>query len=302
MKTSATPCTDRIRKSLGGIRLARREIPFRALVFALAPLLLAVSESGFAQGPLPPVLAPGPPSPSRPISPPGAIREEDLLKTPLRPHAVPLHTIVIDPGHGGWDAGVRGASGLLEKDVVLKVARKLDALIQERMGIRVLLTRTGDSALPLLERTAIANNAKGQLFISLHAEGDFRREAEGPRVFLMEPSGPPKEGAPPPEGNERLRAILWDIAQTAHLNESGRLARLIADALARETGRRAAPARSLELLVLRGAQMPAVLVSVAHLTNPQEESLLESDEFLDKVARALYEAVLNFAEGKDAPS
>lgn len=302
MKTSATRGTDRTRKSLGGIRLARREIPSQALLFALASLLLAVSEVGFAQGPLPPVPAPGPPSPSRPISPPGAIREEDLLKTPLRPPAVPLHTVVIDPGHGGWDAGARGASGLLEKDVVLKVARRLDALIQERMGIRVLLTRTGDSALPLLERTAIANNAKGQLFISLHAEGDFRREAEGPRVFLMGPSGPPKEGAPLPGGNERLRAILWDIAQTAHLNESGRLARLIADALARETGRRAAPVRSLELLVLRGAQMPAVLVSVAHLTNPQEESLLESDAFLDKVARALYEAVLNFAEGKDAPS
>ncbi|MFQ5912405.1 MAG: N-acetylmuramoyl-L-alanine amidase [Nitrospinota bacterium] len=290
--------THGIRKRARILLPPARRARVRFFVSTAALLLLVFTASGTAQGPLPPL--PEPPT-SPPLPPSTTIREEDLLKAPRRGPEAPLHTIVIDPGHGGRDAGVRSAGGLLEKDVVLSVARKLSVLIQRRMGIRVILTRTGDHTLPLLERTAIANHAKGQILISLHTEGAFRRQAEGIRVSILGPSSPPKPGPPSAGENRGLQAILWDIAQTGFLNESSRFARLVADALTQETGLRAAPIREAPLLVLRGALMPAVVVSVGHLTNPQEESLLGRDEFQEKIAQGLFEAVRNFIQGKDVP-
>ena len=288
-----------MRNAAGFIRPPQRGIRLRMFVLSLTLLILGGEGIPFAQTPPRPAPGAGDKGDSQPIAPPGTIQEEDLLKTPKRTSEVPLHTVVIDPGHGGRDTGIRAPEGLLEKNVVLAVARKLSRLIQGRIGIRVVLTRTGDQTLPLLERTAIANHSKGQLFISLHAEGDFRREAEGFRVFILGPSSPPKSGKPPAAENGRLQAILWNIAHTAYLNESGRFGRLVADALSQETGLRAAPVREAQLLVLRGARMPSVVVSLGHLTNPREESLLEKDEFVEKLALALFHAIQDFIKGKD---
>jgi N-acetylmuramoyl-L-alanine amidase len=188
---------------------------------------------------------------------------------------------------------------LLEKDVVLEVARKFSALIQQNLGVRVVLTRSGDFTLPLPERTAIANNAKAQLFISLHLEGDFRRESGGIRVFTLGASPLVKPRETPRRAKGNLEAILWDMAQTEHLNESNRFADLVAEALARETELPAPAVREVPLMVLRGAQMPAVLVSLAYLTNPKEQSLLDKEEFLEKMATGLFEAVKNFAQGRN---
>jgi N-acetylmuramoyl-L-alanine amidase len=208
-----------------------------------------------------------------------------------------LDTIVLDPGHGGRDEGVRGPSGLLEKDVTLKLAQHLSALLKARLGLRVIQTRSGDVSLPLSERTSLANHAKAQLFISIHLEGSFRRETEGFRLYTFSPA-PAGEGAAP-EGAEGVEAILWDLAQTAFSNESARLAELMAESLERRIGLRRAGIAKAPLFPLRGAQMPAVLVSPAHLSNAKEELLLRDEAFLQKVAEGLYEALLNFMAGRD---
>ena len=234
---------------------------------------------------------------------PGEIRIEDLpgkRPGPART-VVPLDTIVLDPGHGGRDEGVRGPSGLLEKDVTLKLARHLSTLLQARLGIRVIQTRAGEESLSLSERTSLANHAKAQLFISIHLEGSLRREAEGFRLYIFSPapSGEKAARGATPEGADGLEAILWDLAQRAFANESARLAELMAESLERQVGLKRAGIASAPLSVLSGAQMPAVLVSPAHLSNAKEELLLKDEAFLQKVAEGLYEAILNFMAGRD---
>ena len=284
-------------------RAPLRHAKLRLDLFSLFLVLAAfwpAPEIGIAQAPERPP-AEGSVAPRKP--PRGdSVRKEDIAKPSRRTPAAPLHTIVIDPGHGGRDNGIRGAGGLLEKDVVFTVARKLSVLIRGRTGIRVVLTRTADYTLPLLERTAIANHSKGQLLISLHAEGSFRREDEGFRVFILGPAGAMGTGKPSPAEVVGLKAIRWDVAQSPHLSDSGRFARLIVDALNQETELRGTSVQEAQLLVLKGAQMPAVLVSIAHLKNPREESLLENDDFLVKVSRSLFKALMNFIGGQDASS
>ena len=282
-----------------------RALPWRAKIrlvlfslFFVPAAFWAAPEIGVAQAPDRPS-ADGPVAPRNP--PRGdSVREEDIAKPSRRMSAAPLRTVIIDPGHGGRDNGIRGTGGLLEKNVVLTVARKLSVLIQGRTGIRVVLTRTDDYTLPLLERTAIANHSKGQLLLSLHAEGSFRRDDEGFRVFILGPAGAAGTGKPSPAEAVGLKAMRWDVAQSPHLSDSGRFARLIVDAFKRGTELRGTSVQEAQLLVLKGAQMPAVLVSIAHLKNPQEESLLESDDFLAKVSRVLFEALLSFIGGQDA--
>src|SRR5262249_48603632 len=94
-----------------------------------------------------------------------------------------IHTIAIDPGHGGDDDGVRSASGLKEKDLTLAVARRARGAIEARLGLRVLLTRDDDRNVPLDERTSMANNNKADLFISLHANGSMRPATTGAAIF-----------------------------------------------------------------------------------------------------------------------
>jgi len=279
-------------------RFLRRRLGLWVSLSVVMLLVLAGGSRLLAQTPLPP-----PPVDAPKVIPPAAgkpgLRGEDLIKSRGNSGPIQLHTIVIDPGHGGRDTGIQGAGGLLEKDVVLEVARKFSTLLQQKMGVRVILTRSGDFTLPLPERTAIANNAKAQLFISLHLEGDYRRESGGIRVFTL--GGSPLLSRPKtPQGAAgNLEAILWDMAQTEYLNESNRLADLMAEALSRTTELPAPAVRDVPLMVLRGAKMPAILVSLAYLTNPKEQSLLDKEEFLEKIATGLLEAVTKFAQGRN---
>ena len=234
---------------------------------------------------------------------PGELRIEDLPDArpgPTQP-VVPLDTIVLDAGHGGLDEGVMGPSGLLEKDVTLRLAQHLSTLLRARLGARVIQTRTEDISLTVSERTSLANNAKAQLFISIHLEGSSLRDTEGFRLYTSSPapSGEAAIRGVGPEGTNGLDTILWDLAQTGFSNESARLAELMADGLHLGVGLRRAGITKAPLFILSGAQMPAIVVSPAHLTNAREELLLQDETFLQKVAENLYEAILNFAEGRD---
>ncbi len=276
-------------------RLGRRLRGLRWVLYLFAAALLA--GSALAQGPIP---AP----PILPVKPEEIPSETDSPKSAsTKPGGaalvVPLHTVVIDPGHGGRDTGIRGAGGLLEKDVTLRTAEKLAELIEGRLGVRVVLTRTGDFSLPLLERTAITNRAKGQLFLSLHVEGSFQRESSGFRVYILGPMSKPGRTPVPPGEETGLRATQWDTTQAAYRSETVRFASVLRESLGRHTGLPAAAVQETQLIVLKGIEMPAVLIGLGHLTNPQEEALLERDEFLDKIAEGVFRALMSFLQGKE---
>src|SRR5204863_6418640 len=115
---------------------------------------------------------PAPPPAAAPDLPGAPTHAE--LPPAFNPPAFSIRTITVDPGHGGDDEGVKGAAGAKEKDLTLSVARRLKAALEGRLGIRIILTRDDDRNVPIDERTAVANNNKADLFISLHANGSMR--------------------------------------------------------------------------------------------------------------------------------
>jgi len=217
-----------------------------------------------------------------------------------------LRIVAIDPGHGGAEAGAEGRDGLLEKDLVLSIARRLRELLSERLGLSVILTRDGDRDLALDERTALANNNKADLFISIHADASPSRDATGSSVYFLSYSSPDAEGqvtsarsrGSAVSGNSGLDFILWDMAQASHLSQSSRLAEIFQEELLTATGteKENRGIKQNTFVVLKGATMPAVLVEVGFISNPKEEELLETREHQERLAEALYRGVLRFKD------
>lgn len=226
------------------------------------------------------------------------------------PAPAPAITIVVDPGHGGGETGAIGPGGLQEKDVTLQIARRLAAAIPRLLSSRVVLTRDSDSAISLDDRTSLANHEKANLFLSLHANSSKAAGAHGSETYYLslessdrlaqevarrenQPSleGRPPEAEPP---NPDLDFILWDLAQSAHLNESSRLAEAIQTQLnivskTDNRGIKQAPFR-----VLSGATMPAVLVEIGFISHAEQEKQLKSAPFQQSVADAIARAVAEF--------
>jgi N-acetylmuramoyl-L-alanine amidase len=219
-----------------------------------------------------------------------------------------IRTIVIDPGHGGDDAGARGPSGALEKDITLAVARRLKAAIEGRYGIRVLQTRDDDRLIGPDGRAAYANNNKADLFISLHANASRNAGAKGAEIFYL---GLDKygdearkqahlEGGVLPVfggGSRDIELVTWDLAQARHVEQSTVLAGMVeaqlrtskveVGALASQQG----PMRGLA-----GVNMPAVMVEMGYLTNSAQERALRSEAYQTSIAQALTDAVAAFRD------
>lgn len=214
-------------------------------------------------------------------------------------------TIVIDPGHGGDDVGVRSAKGVEEKQVTLDIARRLRTMVENRLGLRVILTRDDDRALGLDDRAAVANNGKANLLISLHVNGSRVPDQSGAEVFHLQLDresadvvrAATNEGAALPAiggGMRRLDLIPWDLAQARHLDESSVLAGVLQEELQRQVPMSGHPIRQAPMRLLAAANMPAALVEVAYLTNPQQEARLNTDDFKTTVAQALFSAIVRF--------
>jgi N-acetylmuramoyl-L-alanine amidase len=220
--------------------------------------------------------------------------------------AVGVRTIVIDPGHGGEEVGARGPGGTLEKDVVLAIARRLRDQLVNALGVRVFLTRNQDAEVELDARTAIANNYKADLFISIHANAVRARGAKGSEVYFLSYQASDEEsrrvamleGIAEPLGaaapGSALELILWDMAQAEHLEESSALATRIQDELGAVTGSQVRGVKQAPFRVLVGATMPAVLVEVAFISNPEEEELLSSEAYQGRVAGALMRGIARY--------
>ena len=224
--------------------------------------------------------------------------------------------VVIDPGHGGTDHGAKGPSGTLEKDVTLALARRLKSQLVNSLGLQVFLTRDRDEDVPLDQRTAVSNNYKADLFISIHANAHRSRAAYGSEVYFLAwqatddettwmaqsegaastPMSPVQGAAPASD----ISLILWDMAQTEHLQESSLLASRIQEEIAVVTGSEGRGVKQAPFRVLVGAAMPAVLVEIAFISNPEEEKLLVSEAFQTKAAAALSHGISRFLGQLDA--
>ena len=253
----------------------------------------ATSESR-APAPTPTPASPAP-GPSAPIADPRAV----IAATRT------WQTIVIDPGHGGDDVGVRSTKGVEEKQLTLDIARRLRAMVESRLGLRVILTRDDDRALGLDERAAVANNGKANLLISLHVNGSRVPDTAGAEVLHLQLDRESAEvvraataegAALPTIGGtvRRLDLIPWDLAQARHLDESSLLASVLQEELQRQIPMSAHPNRQGPMRLLAAANMPAALVEVAYLTNPQQEARLATDDFKTSVAQAVFSAIVRF--------
>ena len=225
-----------------------------------------------------------------------------------------LRTVVIDPGHGGLETGAKGKFGNLEKDITLAISLKLKALIEKDMGFEVVLTRDRDVDVSNENRSAIANNRKAGLFISIHANGSVQRKAAGSETFFLslnatdeetrrlaylENNSPELQSRIDPSSDDDLMMILWDMAQNAYIKESSRLAELVQGELDAMLGTRNRGIKQAPFRILTGVACPAVLIEAAFISNPDEEQKLASDEFQAKVAEAIYRGLALFLKVRE---
>ncbi len=220
-----------------------------------------------------------------------------------------IKTIVIDPGHGGLEAGATGKSGTLEKDLTLPISKKLKTIIERNMAYRVVLTRKNDVDVSLDNRAATANNNRAALFISIHINGSPRKIAYGSETFFlslnatdeearrlayMENNSSDIESRISSEEEDDIMMILWDMAQSAFIKQSSQLAENIQTELNSLLGTKNRGIKQAPFKVLTGVACPAVLVEVAFITNPTEEKKLIDENFQNKVAQAIYRGISNF--------
>jgi N-acetylmuramoyl-L-alanine amidase len=257
--------------------------------------------------------AASPNAPTAPTAPaaPNAAGAPNLSTAPLPVFGVAsqptIRTIVIDPGHGGEDNGMKGTAGAQEKDLTLSVARRVKATIEGRLGMRVLLTHEGGGAMDANARAAIANNNKADLFISLHANGSPRPALRGAVIYTLSldrvgedarrQSEADKAVLPVFGGGAREVALVeWELAQAAHLDESNAFAGIVEQKLRATAGLPSITLLRAPMRNLAGTNMPAVLIEMGYLSNTDEERLLTSADFQNSVAVALTEAVAAFRD------
>lgn len=213
-------------------------------------------------------------------------------------------TIVIDAGHGGKDPGAVGYRGTKEKDIALDVAKRLEKKLSKNMNIKIIMTRDEDVFLRLSERTKIANESNGNLFISIHTNAAEDRRASGFETFLI---GPNKNEAAVRvaarenavlelEGttdkkltNEDL--IQATIAQSSFASKSEQFASMVQKEIKKRVQSRDRGVKQAGFYVLMGASMPNVLVELGFISNPSEEKKLRSPQYRDQLATAIYRAV-----------
>ncbi len=221
--------------------------------------------------------------------------------------------VVVDAGHGGDDEGARGTRGLLEKELVLDVAQRLGERLARR-GVKVVYTRDRDVFVPLETRNSIANDARADLFVSIHANASRSEKPSGVETYFAsldasdeaarklaerENSAFGAAGIAPSE-RDPLLALLGDMIATEHLLESDEFARLAHEELMAIDGLSSRGVKQAPFVVLMGVQMPASLVEIGFLTNPDDEKALRRSPKRAAIADALTEAVMAFAARYDA--
>jgi N-acetylmuramoyl-L-alanine amidase len=260
------------------------------------------------------VVRPAPPA-SSPLTPPvsgelgTAARHTSTGQSSLtRALGLKVGRVVIDPGHGGHDQGTQGPKGLVEKDLVLDVAQRVGKLIEDHMNAEVIYTRTDDTFVPLEGRTALANEKKADLFLSIHANSSPYPRISGVETFYLNFTDSKdaldvasRENASSQKSVFELQDIIQKISLHEKLDESkefaGRLQSSLFSLSSRNVpGQKNRGVKKAPFVVLIGASMPSVLAEIGFLTNPREEALLKKPDYRQKVADALFRGLSKYAE------
>jgi N-acetylmuramoyl-L-alanine amidase len=235
------------------------------------------------------------------------LASENASRSLTRALGLKVNRIVIDAGHGGHDDGTIGKHGLREKDVVLDVALRVSRLVEDRMGAQVVLTRSEDTFIPLHERTAIANERKADLFLSIHANSSPAPEVGGTETFYLNFANSPgaidvaaRENAGADKSVGELRGLIQSITMNDKIEESRTFAQDIQTSIQAQAARSNAEAHNrgvkrAPFVVLIGASMPSVLAEIGFLSNSKDESNLRKPEYRQKVAEALYKGIAQYA-------
>ncbi len=217
--------------------------------------------------------------------------------------------IVIDAGHGGHDTGTIGPNGLLEKDVVLDVAKRLGRLLESRLGAEVIYTRQDDTFIPLETRTAIANREQADLFISIHANSSRDTDARGVETYYLNFTSSPealevaaRENAVSEKSIHELQDLVKKIALKEKIEESREFAGDVQQSLygglsLNSAGIRNRGVKKAPFIVLIGANMPSILAEISFVSNPTDERKLETAEHRQRIAESLYRGVSKYVSG-----
>jgi N-acetylmuramoyl-L-alanine amidase len=217
--------------------------------------------------------------------------------------------IVIDAGHGGHDTGTIGPNGLLEKDLVLDVSKRLGRLLESRLGAEVVYTRRDDTFIPLETRTAIANRERADLFISIHANSSRDADARGVETYYLNFTSSPealevaaRENAVSEKSIHELQDLVKKIALKEKIDESREFAGDVQESLygglaLQNAGVRDRGIKKAPFIVLIGANMPSILAEISFVSNPADERKLETPEHRQRIAESLYRGVSKYVNG-----
>jgi N-acetylmuramoyl-L-alanine amidase len=231
--------------------------------------------------------------------------------------ATPLRTIVLDAGHGGHDSGAVGPGGLMEKELVLEVTRRVARLLQEQLGVKVVLSRDGDHFVTLRDRTSLANRERADLFVSIHANAHRVVASEGLEVYFLSSEATDNAArqvaaaensvvqlekpanARAAGRSDIIKTMLWDLAQAEFQTESSRLAETVLDSMTQALRIPNRGVKQAGFYVLGGAAMPAILIEIGFVTNPREEKRLKEARYRDEIARAIVSGLADYKRALD---
>jgi N-acetylmuramoyl-L-alanine amidase len=227
----------------------------------------------------------------------------------IRALGLKIGKIVIDAGHGGHDTGTIGPNGLLEKDLVLDVSKRLGRLLESRLGAEVVYTREDDTFVPLETRTAIANRERADLFISIHANSSRDADARGVETYYLNFTSSPdalevaaRENAVSEKSIYELQDLVKKIALKEKIDESREFAGDVQESLYGGLGLRRAGIRNRGIkkapfIVLIGANMPSILAEISFVSNPTDARKLRTAEQRQRIAESLYHGVAKYVSG-----
>jgi N-acetylmuramoyl-L-alanine amidase len=251
---------------------------------------------------------PAPTISARPVPPP-ANPAPDGQHSLTRVLGLRVRRIVIDAGHGGHDSGTLGPGGLQEKDIALDVALRLGQLLRQRMGADVIYTRRTDIFVPLEQRTALANRAHADLFLSIHANSSADPDARGVETYFLNFTASPaalavaaRENAVSNRSVYELSDLVRRITLSDKIDESRQFAADVQQSLysglaAGNTGLKDRGVKQAPFVVLIGAHMPSILAEISFLTNPTDASELAEPAYRERLAEALYRGVAGYVDG-----
>jgi len=222
-----------------------------------------------------------------------------------------IRKVVIDAGHGGKDPGAIGKTGLNEKDVTLDIARRLDESLKAR-GVETVMTRSSDKFVPLSERVSITNNSGADIFISIHANANRARSLSGFEVYHASQAVPDSQKAAAAAKAARfnldrgcfassdltLKTILWDMIYNYNRGESIELSRILCKDMDESLDARIIGVKSANFFVLRGANVPAVLIEVGFVSNGKEERLLRSGSYRQALSDGIEKSLADYCSVK----